>query len=506
MVEKRRLFTKEEYVTLIPTVTDADFQRLKNSIKKEGRLLMPITINQDNIVLDGHHRLRACKELGISAIYDVKDFTGKPIQELEFVVSVNLHRRHLDEFQKAEIGMKMRIMVNRILHHSYRSSAEAQAAANKRYKQMPTEPGQEEDIEEVEDTTIQMPLLNQSRDTLSSNTNTTITNIVTEERPAWAATNDSLAQYVGVSPATFARVETIFQDGTEEQIQALRGGRGGSDDNISAGSGDGGNGNEGGGGGGGGKATRGAGVRTIYEQVQNEKIKDRLQAGSHSQGMHEKTQPKKHNNVKLLNKDFRLITMQEVPDSSVDCIIALDFPEASQKEDEWGRIHGQLMESAATWLKDGGLLIMHVTKPFIPRVLCDRPPMLQYNDILCAADAANLLPAQTKADMQCLSPLWRPYIVYVKGIRDVKPSFPDAPGIDVLASNPEDTKMTVVDYVMKFVRKFSQPGSTVLDPFAGQTKGVLGEAVLLMGNGRQYIGAVRDSTMFLTVLDKLENV
>ena len=70
---------------------------------------MPITLNHNNVVLDGHHRLKACRELGIPAICSVKDFTNRPIDELEFVVSVNLHRKHLDlnEFQRAEIGLKM---------------------------------------------------------------------------------------------------------------------------------------------------------------------------------------------------------------------------------------------------------------------------------------------------------------------------------------------------------------------------------------------------------------
>lgn len=41
---------------------------LKQSIK-EWDLLMPIIVNQDNVVLDGYHRLKACKELGIPITY-----------------------------------------------------------------------------------------------------------------------------------------------------------------------------------------------------------------------------------------------------------------------------------------------------------------------------------------------------------------------------------------------------------------------------------------------------
>jgi hypothetical protein len=47
------LSPNQEYATLIPPVSDADYQRLKASIKKERGLLVPITLNQDNIILDG---------------------------------------------------------------------------------------------------------------------------------------------------------------------------------------------------------------------------------------------------------------------------------------------------------------------------------------------------------------------------------------------------------------------------------------------------------------------
>lgn len=109
-----KFYTKEEYVTLIPSVSTADFERLKKSIQEEGGLLMPIILNQDNVVLDGHHRLRACKELGLSVSYTTKDFTNRPLEELRYVVSVTLHRRHLYEFQWAEIGLKMDKLIRQI--------------------------------------------------------------------------------------------------------------------------------------------------------------------------------------------------------------------------------------------------------------------------------------------------------------------------------------------------------------------------------------------------------
>jgi hypothetical protein len=68
---------------------------------------MPIILNQDNVVLDGHYRMRTCKELGFPVTINVKNFTGRPTEELRYVVAVKLYRRHLDEFQKVDIDLKM---------------------------------------------------------------------------------------------------------------------------------------------------------------------------------------------------------------------------------------------------------------------------------------------------------------------------------------------------------------------------------------------------------------
>lgn len=65
-------------------------------------MIVPVIVNKDGIALDGHNRIRACKELGIPVQYHTKDFD--PLEEKKFVIEANLNRRHLNEFQKAELG------------------------------------------------------------------------------------------------------------------------------------------------------------------------------------------------------------------------------------------------------------------------------------------------------------------------------------------------------------------------------------------------------------------
>jgi ParB/RepB/Spo0J family partition protein len=99
-------FIKPAYADLLPRQTTKDYERLKKSIKTQG-LLNPITINQNNIVLDGHNRLRVCHELSIPVEYIVKNFQDKPLDELKFVITVNLNRRQFDVHERAQIALKL---------------------------------------------------------------------------------------------------------------------------------------------------------------------------------------------------------------------------------------------------------------------------------------------------------------------------------------------------------------------------------------------------------------
>jgi ParB family transcriptional regulator, chromosome partitioning protein len=85
---------------IYPLGTD-EYEELKQSIKERG-LYHPIIINQDGDVLDGHHRLKACEELGIKPRFEVKQFDNVVLEEL-FVIDSNLARRQLTVFAYAEL-------------------------------------------------------------------------------------------------------------------------------------------------------------------------------------------------------------------------------------------------------------------------------------------------------------------------------------------------------------------------------------------------------------------
>jgi ParB family chromosome partitioning protein len=78
-----------------------EFKRFKEDIKTR-KLQEPITIYEDKI-LDGRNRYKACKELYLTP--DIKRYDGA--DPVGFVLSANLHRRHLNESQRAMIAAKL---------------------------------------------------------------------------------------------------------------------------------------------------------------------------------------------------------------------------------------------------------------------------------------------------------------------------------------------------------------------------------------------------------------
>jgi hypothetical protein len=83
--------------TLFPRVQGSEFEALKNDIRENG-LRQPLVIHE-GMILDGGNRYRACVELGIEP--RTVPFDGGSI--VSFVLSSNLHRRHLSPGQQAAI-------------------------------------------------------------------------------------------------------------------------------------------------------------------------------------------------------------------------------------------------------------------------------------------------------------------------------------------------------------------------------------------------------------------
>ena len=89
---------------LVPEMTTQEYDDLVNSIRKQG-VRQPIHILSDKTVLDGRHRVRACKEIGINEIQALSHELDE-MKAIEFVVDTAVERRNLTKEQKLDIVLR----------------------------------------------------------------------------------------------------------------------------------------------------------------------------------------------------------------------------------------------------------------------------------------------------------------------------------------------------------------------------------------------------------------
>lgn len=93
-----------EYANIFPMMSAVEFDALKSDMLEHGyRKGSPIVL-LDGKILDGRNRYNAAQELGVKAEYIKFNGGGNP---LDFVISSNLHRRHLSESQRAAIAAEL---------------------------------------------------------------------------------------------------------------------------------------------------------------------------------------------------------------------------------------------------------------------------------------------------------------------------------------------------------------------------------------------------------------
>jgi len=176
------LIVNSEYEKLLPKMSDDEFAELKASIQAEGQHY-PIVANEDLEILDGHHRFRACIELGIEPDFEVRKFEDK-LLEKKFVIEANLRRRHLNKFQLVELGVPL-LEIEKALAKK-RQAKGGKAGRNMQLGLAPDDA---------------KPVLTKSKATAA------------------------VAKKVGVSTRTFERGKTILEKASEDDKQKLREGK-----------------------------------------------------------------------------------------------------------------------------------------------------------------------------------------------------------------------------------------------------------------------------------------
>ena len=87
---------------IFPLMQGTEFEALKSDIKENG-LIEAIWIDKNGLIIDGRNRHRACLEIGIEP--DFKIYSDDDV--LNFIISMNIQRRHLNETQRAIIASRI---------------------------------------------------------------------------------------------------------------------------------------------------------------------------------------------------------------------------------------------------------------------------------------------------------------------------------------------------------------------------------------------------------------
>jgi ParB-like chromosome segregation protein Spo0J/DNA-directed RNA polymerase subunit RPC12/RpoP len=172
-----------QYEKMLPTMTQEEFEQLKESIRTEGQHY-PIIVSESLEVLDGHHRFRACLELDIEPDFEVKHFEDKLLEQ-KFVIEANLRRRHLNNFQLVELAVPL-LEIEKTLAK----------------KKQPTKNQNEHDSQSVP-----------TSDTSFS------------EFESTGKTTETVAKKAGVSTRTLERGKKIIEKASEDDKQKLREGK-----------------------------------------------------------------------------------------------------------------------------------------------------------------------------------------------------------------------------------------------------------------------------------------
>jgi ParB-like chromosome segregation protein Spo0J len=94
-----------ELANIFPLIEGVEFDDLVTSIRENGLREGSSIIVFEEKILDGRNRYRACKEAGVTPIGE--EFEGTVEEARQYVLDMNLRRRHLDASQRALIAARL---------------------------------------------------------------------------------------------------------------------------------------------------------------------------------------------------------------------------------------------------------------------------------------------------------------------------------------------------------------------------------------------------------------
>jgi ParB-like chromosome segregation protein Spo0J len=92
------------FAAIFPLMSGQEYDALVEDVRQNG-IREPIWLDRDGRIIDGRNRWRACLDLGLDC--PANTYVGSDDDLLALVVSMNLHRRHLNESQRAMVAANL---------------------------------------------------------------------------------------------------------------------------------------------------------------------------------------------------------------------------------------------------------------------------------------------------------------------------------------------------------------------------------------------------------------
>ncbi|MGH9981074.1 MAG: DNA modification methylase [Nitrososphaeraceae archaeon] len=433
--KKLEIKIKSEYEQLVPPLTPREFTNLKQSIKENNGNSIPIIVTKEGIILDGNNRYKACLELGLEPRIEIQDFSN-PLLEKEFIITINLHRRHLNQFQISELGYKL------------------------------------EEIEEQKARMRQLKNLKNVRDThpISSSLASNDANEQEEEdrEGEKGKVSKIIANKIGQSSTKYERNKKIIEQGSEEQKENLREGK--------------------------------ESTNKIYNEIVKAQKKEELLKKVKTSLSSLLTQDENNNSNNNSNNfnTYQLLLGdltekgKEILEESIDLIFT-DPPYSTESIP----IYSELESLANRVLKPGGSLVTYVGQHNLPEIL---DIFTSHNLKYWWPIAVKHTGPTKAFHQRKVFVLWKPLLWFVKGEKLTLPSPVSALNdylYDYIQSKPPEKilhpwQQSTVE-AEHIIKKLTVENQIVLDPLMGS--GTTGIAALSLK--RRFIGIEKDREKFL---------
>jgi ParB-like chromosome segregation protein Spo0J len=437
------IIIKEDYEKLVPPMSQKEYQALNQSIKEQGKNMIPVIINQDDILLDGHYRLKACTELGIKFEYQVMKFTDQ-LEEKKFVIETNLIRRQLNEFQRVECGLPLEEM-------------EKEKARQRKQSTLPKkgEKGFKHPLGAIQ------PVLSSAEDTINDQLRQQQPQ-ENQDRGKIGRVSHIVASKILVSHSTYERGKLIVLKGTDEQKERLRKG-------ISS-------------------------ITREYNLIKQKERQDQLiKQASKAKAIVSCLKAGKDNRFKLIQSDFQDIDHDMIPNDSIDLICTNPLYNKERL-----CIYEQLGRLASRVLRDGGSLVMHAENFALPQIFeAMKNSGLKYWSQIAVKHngVCNLFQRHVH-----LYVIHEPLLWFVKGdkskgsnsLKDLIESQSQHSAVNEWQQSTVEAKYVISGLTIE--------DDIVLDPL--MHKGTIGIAAINLG--RQFIGIEQDPELFNMAKARIE--